>query len=124
MRGSFRRVLFVAGMVAVIASLAGCSKSEEQAVQEGLNPATPIRKAFAVSLEVYAQQISQQEALSGRIPQGDGIAVLERAGIRGVPGTDPWGNEVRYHGEGSRFTLSSAGPDGQWGTRDDIVISK
>jgi len=124
MRPCLRVLLFVVPLVAIVAALSGCTQSEENAVKEGLNPATPIRKAFATSLEVYAQQVSQRENVSGHVPEGDGVAVLEHAGIRGIPNTDPWGNEVRYHGEGDHFTLSSAGPDGQWGTKDDIVISK
>lgn len=34
---------------------------------------------------------------------------------------DPWGNEYRYACEdGQNFTITSAGPDGQEGTSDDI----
>lgn len=34
---------------------------------------------------------------------------------------DPWGNEYRYVCEdGQNFTISSAGPDGQEGSADDI----
>ena len=75
---------------------------------------------------------------SGRYPTGDeGLEalVLEPAGLqeaawkgpyikRGVP-KDPWGNEYLYEQPGryntNSYDLSSAGPDLQQGTEDDIV---
>ena len=40
------------------------------------------------------------------------------------PDIDPWGNEYRvrkYHDEGMlKVVITSAGPDGQFGTRDDM----
>jgi hypothetical protein len=35
---------------------------------------------------------------------------------------DPWNKPYRYSGEGDRFTLSSAGPDGIEHTSDDILV--
>jgi type II secretion system (T2SS) protein G len=35
---------------------------------------------------------------------------------------DPWNRPYRYSGEGGRFTLSSAGPDGKEHTSDDILV--
>ena len=112
----------VAGCV-LLAGL-GCSTADEQAVQQGLNPAPPIRKAFATSLEITAQQVGQYALENGQVPQGEGVEVLHRAGIRNAPTMDPWSGEVRYVGEENRFTLSSAGPDTQWDTEDDIVIQR
>ena len=124
MRMRLRWLLMMTGTFALVAGMTGCTQSEENAVQEGLNPATPIRKAFSVSLDVVAQQIIQYDSANGQVPQGDGVFVLQQAGMRTAPTSDPWGNEVKYSGEGSHFTLSSAGPDGKWGTKDDIVIKR
>lgn len=33
---------------------------------------------------------------------------------------DPWGNEYRYTRQGNSYTVASAGPDGTFGTGDDI----
>ena len=33
---------------------------------------------------------------------------------------DPWGNHYRYELKGRRPRLASAGPDGNWGTDDDV----
>lgn len=34
---------------------------------------------------------------------------------------DPWGNEFQYTKQGSSYTISSAGPDGSFGSGDDIT---
>ena len=34
---------------------------------------------------------------------------------------DAWGNPIQYEKKGKRFTLTSAGPDGEMGTEDDIT---
>jgi general secretion pathway protein G len=33
---------------------------------------------------------------------------------------DPWGNEFQYSRQGTQFTVVSAGPDGSFGSEDDI----
>lgn len=33
---------------------------------------------------------------------------------------DPWGNEYKYEKKGKAYSVTSAGPDGQFGTDDDI----
>ncbi|MGC8763661.1 MAG: hypothetical protein ACP5VN_08545 [Acidobacteriota bacterium] len=103
--------------------LAAACGSGEGDVPAGLNPGPPIRKAFQLSLEQAAREIQQAARSRGEVPQGEGREVLLAAGVRTVPQLDPWGGEVRYAGEGSRFTLSSAGPDGRWGTDDDLVVT-
>lgn len=37
---------------------------------------------------------------------------------------DPWDNEYKYEQHGKRFTITSAGPDGEFGTDDDISSDK
>lgn len=37
---------------------------------------------------------------------------------------DPWNNEYKYETRGKRFTIISAGPDGDFGTEDDIRSDK
>ncbi len=34
--------------------------------------------------------------------------------------TDPWGNEFQFSRQGNTYTVASAGPDGSFGTGDDI----
>jgi hypothetical protein len=37
---------------------------------------------------------------------------------------DGWGNPLQYEVDGERFVVRSAGPDGEFGTEDDIPPSK
>lgn len=37
---------------------------------------------------------------------------------------DPWDNEYKYEVRGKRYTILSAGPDGDFGTEDDISSDK
>ena len=37
---------------------------------------------------------------------------------------DPWDNEYKYEKHGKRYTILSAGPDGDFGTEDDISSDK
>lgn len=37
---------------------------------------------------------------------------------------DPWNNEYKYETRGKRFVIISAGPDGDFGTEDDIRSDK
>ena len=37
---------------------------------------------------------------------------------------DPWDNEYKYEVRGKRFFITSAGPDGEFGTEDDISSDK
>jgi len=119
-----KRTILAAGIAAwalALGLLVACGSSNSEP-PDAINPALNTRKAFLVSLQVAGTQISQYEMMHGHVPEGDGVGVLIEAGLRTVPQMDPWGNEVKYHGSGSNWTLSSAGPDNQWGTRDDIVI--
>ena len=69
---------------------------------------------------------------TGRLPTAsEGLAVLEQHGdalpqgpyIKHV-GSDPWRHNFHFqpHPDGINFTISSDGPDGIPGTRDDIVL--
>lgn len=40
----------------------------------------------------------------------------------GLP-KDPWGNDYRYAKNGEAYSVSSAGPDGSFGSEDDVDLS-
>lgn len=109
-------ILFAAGLVALFSA---CTSSEPP---DQINPGKNLRAAAAAALQVYGGQLSQTQNVRGGLPEGDGVQLLLDAGIRDVPKTDPFGTEMRYHNDGTHWTLSSAGPDLKWGTQDDIVI--
>ena len=65
--------------------------------------------------------ISVYRYRTGEFP--DDIRALERAGLRPFLGVvDAWGNPIRYFPPGSDVELRSAGPDGEMGTSDDLVL--
>ncbi|NLG35077.1 MAG: type II secretion system major pseudopilin GspG [Lentisphaerae bacterium] len=60
------------------------------------------------------------ESLQNLITKGSEInwngPYLEKAEIP----KDPWGNEFQYTRQGNQYTVASAGPDGSFGSGDDI----
>lgn len=118
-----RRTLPAVVLAAVVAItlLTACGNSGNEP-PAAINPIPPIRNAFKLSLDAVATQIRNYAVENGHVPEGDDVSALLKAGIRDAPQVDPWNTPVRYHGQGSSFVLSSAGPDKKWGTPDDIVI--
>lgn len=108
--------------VAVTFLAAGCGKSNNEP-PAALNPAPAMRKAFIVSLKTAGEQVRNYAIQNGHVPEGEGVEVPIAAGLRTTPRVDPWGNAVRYKGKGNHYSFSSAGPDKQWGTKDDILIT-
>ena len=106
-----------------VALVTACGKSNNEQPPAALNPAPPLRKAFTASLIGSGTLIRNYGIENGGVPKGKGVAVLVAAGLKSVPQTDPWGEKVRYVGSGLHYKLSSAGPDRQWGTKDDIVVT-
>ncbi len=114
-----RRILGVLLVSGTVALLSACTSSEPP---PQLNPGKSMRAAAVAVLQVYGGQLSQIQNVRGGLPEGDGVQLLLDAGIRDVPKTDPFGTDMRYHNDGTHWTLSSAGPDLKWDTPDDIVI--
>jgi hypothetical protein len=114
-----RRFLLALAILGLLASFSACGSSDPPLQ---MNPGKAMRQAYAATLQVYAAQLSQIQSARGQLPEGDGVQVLISHGITAVPATDAFGTELRYHNDGTHWTLSSAGPDLKWGTPDDIVI--
>lgn len=115
-------LLLAAACAITSAALLSCGDSGTE-MPAGLNPGPPIRGAFRLTLDATAQEIRAYARENGHVPLGEGGQALLAAGIRSAPVADPWGNPVRYSGEGMRFTLASAGPDQQWDTKDDLSVT-
>jgi hypothetical protein len=114
-----KRALLALAVLSFLASFAACGNSEPPLQ---MNPGKSLRIAYVAAMQVYAAQLSQIQNVRGQLPEGDGVQVLLDHGINAVPKTDTFGTELRYHNDGTHWTLSSAGPDLQWGTPDDIVF--
>lgn len=76
------------------------------------------------------QALEQFRLDTGRYPsEEEGIASLLKSGPGSVPyvtslPSDPWGNPFRYRLLESGPVIESAGPDGKFGTGDDIRRSR
>lgn len=86
------------------------------------NPVTNIQiKAFAQGLELY-------KGVYGIYPDDFGAFLKNnfesRAGEKKDITVDTWGNSYRYVKTGKYYEITSAGPDGEFGTDDDISAGK
>jgi general secretion pathway protein G len=116
-------VIVIIGVLAgtVVTSLSGRSQQAKITRAQA-----DIRGSLALALDLFEQD-------TGRYPTNEeGLMALVRD--LGVPGwqgpylrgglkADPWGNQYVYQLDSSQtglYRLSSAGPDGQHGTEDDI----
>ena len=51
----------------------------------------------------------------GNEPNWNGPYLRKAEGLK-----DPWGHEYQYSKQGSEYTVASAGPDGSFGSADDV----
>lgn len=84
------------------------------------NPVTELQlQAFAKSLELY-------KMVYGDYP--DNFERFIKSNFESDPGKDitidSWGKSYRYINKGNSYEVSSAGPDGEFGTSDDITYGK
>ncbi len=114
-----KRTIPALAALGLLTVFAACGSSEPPM---SMNPGKSLRAGYVAAMQVYAAQLSQIQNVRGQLPEGDGVKVLLEHGINVVPSTDAFGTELRFHNDGTHWTLSSAGPDMKWGTPDDIVI--
>lgn len=92
-------------------------------------------RAAQVQINAIGQLLEEYHIDVGSYPQSsDGLAALRQApaslsnsskwggpyGNREIP-KDPWDRDYLYESNGSSFTITSVGVDGQEGTEDDIT---
>ncbi len=65
-----------------------------------------------LEMKTLAAEVEQHHALRAEWPAD--WRALKRSG------RDPWGNEYAFEIDGERATVFSAGPDGEFGTDDDL----
>jgi hypothetical protein len=119
--------LVLAGMLFVMFSAAGLN-GIPGAIERGR-----LRRKAATNAMAYqnAAPLREYYRQYGTFPRE--TADLTRVTRNTIPHTDYWGNEFKYTPYGtiasrgnavsfSNYTLTSAGPDGEFGTSDDIVM--
>ncbi|HLV78988.1 MAG TPA: alpha-2-macroglobulin family protein, partial [Chthonomonadaceae bacterium] len=92
-------------------------KIKEQAIQKIAEAHRKILNALALYRRNTGDALRAEDSLT---------LLVERGYLRDADLRDPWGNYYRSNLYGrvtyeTYFTLSSAGPDGRWGTPDDLL---
>ena len=75
-----------------------------------------------IDLNGIGSALEAEYALSGRYPAS--LEPFIRQTLKSATSDltrDRWGRPYRFHVEGTRFEIVSAGPDGEFGTADDLV---
>lgn len=117
--------------VLLVALLAGCGKSNQQASASS-GSAAPAKPPTGKALQAEAELSTLNMAIglyqnnTGSLPQqlsdlvkNPGVSGWKGPYLKDVP-KDPWGHPYIYHPSGSSYKVLSAGPDGQEGTADDV----
>ncbi len=109
-RTNRRRTLLSIVSLGLLASIPGCGQAS--------NTSDVPKEAQRVTQVTYMVMLFRKE--HGRLPESmDEIVEFNGA----TPRTDDWGNEFQYEREGTEFSVYSAGPDKEVGTKDDLRAS-
>lgn len=79
-----------------------------------------------ILMEDVSNALEEYASANGQIPQMDDLVGLEDLVPDYFPQErgfeDGWGTPLHYRIQGEDYVLTSAGPDGEVGTQDDIII--
>ena len=113
-------ILLVVTIIGILAALAlpnftgKMGKAQIQAARGGI-------ASIGTAIDLYETDNGKlPESLQNLITKGsepfwDGPYLKKVAGLK-----DPWGNEYQYSKQGNSYTVVSAGPDGNFGSGDDV----
>lgn len=122
-------IMIVLALVVMLGSYAGVkligmfNKGKQDIARTQIAGFGQALQAYYLSHSYYPTTAQGLQALISRPSAGKVPENYPEGGYLGkkeLP-KDPWGNEYRYACEdGQNFTITSAGPDGQEGSADDI----
>ena len=122
-------IMIVLALVVMLGSYAGVkligmfNKGKQDIARTQIAGFGQALQAYYLSHSSYPSTAQGLQALISRPSVGRVPENYPEGGYLGkkeIP-KDPWGNEYRYACEdGQNFTITSAGPDGQEGSSDDI----
>lgn len=105
-------IIGILGAVAVMNIAANLDKAKVTAASESCRNLKSCIVNYNLQYKKYPSELKQLVE-----PRGDDEPILD--GGEGAL-EDPWGNEYKYERNGKKILVTSAGPDGEWGTDDDI----
>jgi hypothetical protein len=114
-------IVLLLGLVVVYFLYFGKGPSGKGALQTEVDQYAKMKVTVTgASLDALARVILEYAADGQGLPED--LAQLERSRPLGNGLLDAWGRRIRYERlSDSSFRLSSSGPDGVFGTADDIV---
>lgn len=99
----------------------GCREKNTDDTEDRIFPDPTVRTAFR--LHALEHRIQDWRRAGGGFPK-DFAELSRRLPREAVPQAleDGWNRVIAYTAKDSQFELRSAGPDGTFGDRDDIVV--
>lgn len=112
-------VVAIIGMMAAVAAVNLGGQMGKAQVNAAKSSISAIRLAVGrYEVDTGKYPSSLQNLITKGSEKGWNGPYLERA-EQGLP-KDPWDNDFQYSVQGNQFTVVSAGPDGAFGTEDDV----
>lgn len=105
-------IIGILGTVAVMNITANLDKAKVTAANESCRNIKSCVVNYNLQYKKYPSDLKQLVEA-----HGDDEPILD--GGEGAL-EDPWGNEYKFERNGKKILVTSAGPDGEWGTEDDI----
>ena len=109
-------IIGILGAGAVVNVTANIESAKVTAAQESVNNIKGAVTSYYLKYKKYPTDLKDLVK-----EDSDGVAVLE--GGEGAL-EDQWGSEFKYERKGSKITIISAGPDGEFGNDDDVRSDK
>ena len=113
-----RKLIVFGSLLALAAALIGCKNVEKRSDRESRS----VEEARKLIACVDAALMSYNMKHGGKYP--DSLNALTDKSDPLLEGdlVDPWGHELKYEKQGKkRPMIRSAGPDGEFGTEDDLM---
>ena len=105
-------IIGILGTTAVVGVIGQLEKAKKTAAMDGVQSLKNGIVSYQISYRKYPSSLKDLVE-----SKGDEEPIME--GGEGAL-EDPWGTEYKYERKGSRIAVISAGPDGEFGTDDDI----
>ena len=116
-----RKLIAFGALLALATALIGCGKKNVENRSDKESRSLEAARELIKSVEIAVQMYNMKHG--GKYPDSlDALKDKSDSLLEGEP-VDPWGNGLRYEkrGDKKRPIIRSAGPDGEFGTDDDLA---
>lgn len=128
-RGGFTliEVLLVIVIIGILSGMIVTRLSGRSQEAKITRAESDMKGSLSLALDLFEQDVghypTNEDGLRSLVANTGGVPGWKGPYVKGGLGKDPWGNDYQYAlnpNDSRRYSLSSAGPDGQQGTEDDI----